>query len=82
MLEKAAQQSIASRGDGDSPLTRNNPVCMFYKMKLLLTHMQPKISKMKRSERQFHNFPKHDSVKRGCNNELWGLTRQTTCLIS
>lgn len=51
MLEKAAQQSIASRGDGDSTLTRNNPVCMFYKMKLLLTHMQPKISKMKRSER-------------------------------
>lgn len=51
MLEKAAQQSIASTGDGDSTLTRNNPVCMFCKMKLLLTHMQPKISKMKRSER-------------------------------
>lgn len=51
-------------------------------MKLLLTHIQPKISKMKRSERQFHNFPKQDSVKRGCSNELWGLTRQMTCLIS
>lgn len=37
--------------------------------------MQPKMSKMKRPEKQFHNILSQDLVKIGFNNELLGLTR-------
>jgi len=36
--------------------------------------MQPKMSKMKRPGKQFHNVLSQDSLKIGFNNELLGLT--------